>query len=183
MTTSVILGQLDAFPGPPRAPMGGLEKQPWMHWHGDVIKNTVTAVDGADLIKFCFSMGKKDNAKELGCHREGWQSEWIKPKLHWCGLLVSGIGGAISLFNIFGWFSRVWGFASLPFITLGISVVNLYVGFWVLDTDDPCVNFLCCIGWGIVGLSWPARGEVTCLAQTASPSLVSMVLSYVKRFA
>ena len=77
LTTSVILGQLDDLPGPPRAPMGGLEKQPWMHLHGDVIKNTVAAVDGADLIKFCFSIAKKDNAKELGCQREGWQSEWI----------------------------------------------------------------------------------------------------------
>ena len=171
ITTSVILGQLDALPGPPRAPIDGLVVQPWVQLHGDVIKDTLSVADvaWADFAKLCFSIAVECNAKGLGCQTEIWHCEGFTPKFLWGSLFVSGIGGAFSLFKFFGWFSRVWGFDFLPFISLGIAVANIYVGFWILDTDGPFFNFLYWIVWGIVGVSWPVRSDVTCLAYTARP--------------
>ena len=171
ITTSVIHGQLDALPGPPRAPIVGLAMQPWVQQHGDVTKYALVVVDAAwaDFVKLCTSIADLNNAKGLGCQRVFWHCEWLTPKLLWCGLFVSGLGGTYFLFKILGWFSRIWGFDFLPLISVGIAVVNLYIGFWILDTDDPFFNFLCWIVWGIVGASWPVRSDTTCLAHTARP--------------
>lgn len=80
-----------------------------------------------------------------------------------------GLFGTLALFKKGWFFGQVWGCFSMTSITYGIAAANLYFGLWVLNFDDPYVNFLWWIGWGVLGVVWPVKPGKTCQAQNARP--------------